>query len=391
MSFVSQTPVTSKSYPLRTPKKIVKIPDEYDDELTSEIKKSSAKLPTTKPKTSRPQTSKSLTSKPSTNKTKPQSTSKKSVASAVTTETKQTLSSKSRKSKKVVTEQVVTRSKDSKKKGKSESTSSGVKKVWKDSQKESLDEEIFSTKCVKHPPKSKKPPPPPNSISCLKCNEVFSEVSELTKHERTCYVKYWYSCIEKTCTRTFSQKSLTQQHYQAKHLGQPFVCKYNCSKTFESKKSRDCHEKAVHEVNNKGVSFKYNCKDCDYKTDDKTEYTSHCDHHVNFKRFKCGNCDEGFYTQSHLTNHVRKCKTETAEVPHNPYNIGNEECSKCGQKFKSRSVHKKHFMDKHVKLQNGDLQAHCEVCLYVYASEKGYNTHCQHSNEHTYRLKHHHY
>ena len=96
MSFVSQTPVTSKSYPLCRPKKILKIPDEYDDELTSEIKKSSAKLLATKPKTSRPQTSKSLTSKPSTNKTKPQSASKKSVASAVTTETKQTLSSKSR-------------------------------------------------------------------------------------------------------------------------------------------------------------------------------------------------------------------------------------------------------------------------------------------------------
>ena len=126
-----------------------------------------------------------------------------------------------------------------------------------------------------------------------------------------------------------------QQHYRAKHLGEPFVCKYNCSKTFESKKSCDRHKKAVHEANKKGVSFKYNCKDCDYKTDDRTEYTSHCDHHINFKHFKCGNCDEGFYTQSHLTNHMRKCKTETAEVTCNPYNIGNEECCKCGQKFKS--------------------------------------------------------
>ena len=189
MSFVSQTPVTAKSYPLRRPKKILKIPDEYDGELTSEIKKISVKLPITKPKTSRPKTSKSLTSRPSTNKTKPQSTSKKSVASAITTETKQTLSSKSKKSKKVVTEQVVTRSKDSKKKGKSESTSSEVKKVRKDSIKESLDEEIFSTKRIKHAPKIKKPTPPPDSISCLKCNKVFSEVSELTKHEKTCYVK----------------------------------------------------------------------------------------------------------------------------------------------------------------------------------------------------------
>ena len=391
MLFVSQTPVTSKSYPLRRSKKILNIPDEYDENLTSEIKTSSAKRPTATPKTSTPQTSKSQTSKSSTNTTKPQSASKKSVTYAVTSETNQTLSSKRKKSKKVVTEQVVTRSKVSKKKGKSETTSSGVKKVQSETGKESQDEEIFSTKRVKHAPKIKKPPPPPNSISCLKCNEVFSDVSQLTQHEKTCYVKYSYNCIDNTCTRTFSQKSLMQQHYQAKHLGQPFECKYDCGKSFESKKSRDRHEKAVHEADRKDVSFKYNCDDCDYKTDDKTEYTSHCDHHLNFKRFKCGNCDEGFYTQSHLTNHLKKCKKETTEVNRKPYDIDKEECSKCGKTFKSRSSHKKHFIDKHVKLPNGQLAPHCPVCLFVYATEKAYGTHSQHSSEHEYRLKHHRY
>ena len=85
-----------------------------------------------------------------------------------------------------------------------------------------------------------------------------------------------------------SHKNLMMnQHYHSAHLGKPFQCEY-CSKSFASKKSRDHHEKATHLNTKEGVTFKYECKKCDYKTDDKTEFTSHMDHHQKFKRFKCG-------------------------------------------------------------------------------------------------------
>ena len=114
------------------------------------------------------------------------------------------------------------------------------------------------------------------------------------------------------------------QHYCSTHLGIPFECKY-CDKTFLSKKSRDRHQKSGNLSDNANVTFKYNCDKCDYKADDKTEYTSHVDHHSEFKRYKCGYCDQGFYMQSHLTNHIThngckknatglKCETEKRRV-----------------------------------------------------------------------------
>ena len=89
---------------------------------------------------------------------------------------------------------------------------------------------------MKHTPKVKKDTPPPDSIACLKCNEVFLNVDELTKHKKKCYVKYIYDCLDPKCHRTFSQKSVMNQHYRSKHLGEPFECWFkDCPKTFASK------------------------------------------------------------------------------------------------------------------------------------------------------------
>ena len=71
---------------------------------------------------------------------------------------------------------------------------------------------------MKYTPKVKKETPPPDSIACLKCNEVFPNVDELTKHEKKCYIKYSYNCLDSTCHRTFSQKSLMNQHYRSTRL-----------------------------------------------------------------------------------------------------------------------------------------------------------------------------
>ena len=182
-----------------------------------------------------------------------------------------------------------------------------VKKIRETTRSEWFDEKVFSTKRIKHTPKIKKEAPPEDSISCVKCNSVFDTSEELSSHEKKCYVKYLYPCDDATCTKTFSQKLMMNQHYCLAHLGQPFPCRY-CLKSFASKKSRDHHEKASHLNKEEGVTFKYECKQCDYKTDDKTEFTSHMDHDQEFKHYKCGFCDEGFYTQSHLKNNFPKCK-----------------------------------------------------------------------------------
>ena len=389
MLFVSQTPVTVKSYKLHRSRPIIQIPDEFDETIIDEIKQSSK---STKSKS----TAKPLTTKPPT--AKPPSTIKKTSKSTTTSKKTETVNLKSKKSKKVVSDvdagqsrQVVTRSKDSKCKSttiKIETTSSSVINVWDNACVEWFDDKVFDTKRMKHTPKVKKETPPPDSIACLKCNEVFPNVDELTKHEKKCYVKYSYNCLDSTCHRTFSQKSLMNQHYRSTHLGEPFLCRFkDC--TFSSKKSRDRHEKAVHKIKKAGVTFKYNCSECEYKTDDKTDYTSHCDHHNNFKRFKCGNCNEGFFSQSHLTNHLKhKCKTSVTDSGSGKAAPKNEEeCSKCGQTFKSRNAHKTHFIEKHVKTVTGEMLPHCELCLFVFTSKKGYEAHCTHSTDHEKRTK----
>ena len=270
MLFVSQTPVTVKSYKLRRSRTIFQIPDEFDETITDEIKqsskstksKSTAKPPTAKPLTTKPPTAKPLTAKPLTAKpptAKPPFAIKKTSKSTTTSKKTETVNLKSKKSKKVVSDvdtgqsrQVVTQSKASRCKSttiKTETTSSSVKNVRDNARAEWFDDKVFDTKCMKHTPKVKKETPPLDRITCLKCNEVFPNVDELTKHEKKCYVKYSYNCLDSTCHRTFSQKSLMNQHYQSTHLGEPFLCRFkDCTKTFSSKKSRDRHEKAVHKI-----------------------------------------------------------------------------------------------------------------------------------------------
>ena len=83
----------------------------------------------------------------------------------------------------------------------------------------------------------------------------------------------------------FSQKSNMQQHYYTVHLGKQFKCQY-CDSYFTYIKTRTKHEKAQHKDKlSKSVTFKYSCADCTYKTDDKTEYTSHVDSISHFLDF----------------------------------------------------------------------------------------------------------
>ena len=102
---------------------------------------------------------------------------------------------------------VITRSKRSGS-SKSSTVESGtvksVKSIHDSAREEWFDDKIFDTKRIKHTPKVKKEAPPEGSIACLKCNSVFETVDELTTHEKCCYVKYSYECIDTKCTQTFS-------------------------------------------------------------------------------------------------------------------------------------------------------------------------------------------
>ena len=146
------------------------------------------------------------------------------------------------------------------------------------SHSEWFDPQKYDTKQIKHPPVVKKELPEGAEIFCGKCNEVFDEVSELTAHEKTCYVGRCYKCPEPGCDHYNSQKSLLHQHIKAVHYNDPFVCE-TCNDTFVYKKSLDKHLNRVHKLGPQ--TYKYVCPDCGKGTDDKTEYGVHLARHEN--------------------------------------------------------------------------------------------------------------
>ena len=205
----------------------------------------------------------------------------------------------------------------------------------------------------------------------MKCNETFDSIEDLNAHTKSkCYMKYSYKCLDKKCTKTFSQKSNMQQHYYTVHLGKQFKCQY-CDSYFTYIKTRTKHEKAKHKDKlSKSVTFKYSCADCTYQSDDKTEYTAHVDRHKSFLRFCCGNCKKGFYSQAHLMYHLSKCFDE----------LKNFECIKCGMKFATEKELRFHFKSVHVDPEKGE-KYYCDTCIVILFTQNGMRHHCR-SQEH---------
>ena len=113
--------------------------------------------------------------------------------------------------------------------------------------KEWYDPDVFSSKRVKHPPRTirKAKPKNPDGLFCSKCYEGFPDRASLDQYEQNCFLGRRYPCPWPGCKHINSQKSLMQQHYRSVHLKKPFICR-SCSKVCTYKKTRDKHEKGVH-------------------------------------------------------------------------------------------------------------------------------------------------
>lgn len=335
---------SAKKYSLRSGPDILNIPDEFDDTLLQDVKDISTETALTKRSTNKSTVKSATKAKSSTKSAK--NTASNSVSEGNRGKSKQTSG-------------MVTRS--------SKSSSKSSSKGSTTARDEWYDETIFDNKRVKHEVKVKKETPSEDSIFCLKCNEIFDSIEDLNAHSQNkCYTKYSYTCQDKNCTKTFSQKSNMQQHYYTVHLGKPFKCQY-CDSYFTYIKTRTKHEKGQHKDKlAKSVTFKYSCADCTYKTDDKTEYTSHVDRHKSFLRFCCGNCKKGFYSQAHLTYHLSKC----FDVPKN------FECINCGKKFATEKELRTHFKSAHVDTVQGE-KYYCDTCIVIFLTKAGMRRHCK--------------
>ena len=242
---------------------------------------------------------------------------------------------------------------------------SQLQKQKQQSRSEWFNPEKYDTKRIRHPPPVKKVPLEGAQIYCGKCNEVFDDVSELTAHEKTCYVGRHYKCPQPGCSHVNAQKSLLHQHIKAVHYCDPFLCTI-CAETFVYKKSLDKHLKRVHKAGPQ--SFKYVCPECGKGTDDRTQYGIHLEGHDHLRRYSCNVCGQVFYAQSQLTTHLKNSCVSSTNTS------SSFECSVCRQHYKTEDRYREHFRSDHINTEN--LKPYfCEDCISRYYTESGFQRH----------------
>ena len=177
--------------------------------------------------------------------------------------------------------------------------------------------------------KVKKDLPEGATIFCTKCHEVFDNADQLRIHEKNCFIGRRYPCPYAGCSHVNSQNSLLDEHIKGVHENNPFRCELFPQEVFIYKKSYNKHFKHYHQSGPENRNrFKYLCENCDFVSDDRTEYQTHVDRHRNLKRYKFNVCKSAYFTQSQLMNHLKNsCSTV---VEDNKY-----ECSVCGKQLKS--------------------------------------------------------
>ena len=211
--------------------------------------------------------------------------------------------------------------------------------------------------------KVKKDLPKGATIFCTKCHEVFDDTDQLSVHEKNCFIGRHYPCPYAGCSYVNSQNSLLEEHIKGVHKNNPFRCELCPQEVFIYKKSYNKHFKHCHQSGPQNRNkFKYVCEDCDFVSDDRTEYQTHVDRHRNMKRYKCNVCGSAYFTQSQLTHHFKNSCSSVVDT--NKY-----ECSVCGKHLKSEDRYREHFYSQPEKMY------YCEVCICRFFSERGLQLH----------------
>ena len=204
--------------------------------------------------------------------------------------------------------------------------------------------------------KVKKDLPKGVTIFCTKCHEVFDDADQLSVHEKNCFIGRRYPCPYAGCSHVNSQNSLLEEHIKGVHKNNPFRCELCPQEVFIYKKSYNKHFKSYHQSGPQNRNkFKYVCEDCDFVSDDRTEYQTHVDRHRNMKRYKCNVCGSAYFTQPQLTHHFKNSCSSVVDA--NKY-----ECSVCGKHLKSEDRYREHFYSQHV-LDQPEKMYYCEVCI----------------------------
>lgn len=178
---------------------------------------------------------------------------------------------------------------------------------------------------------------------CEECDKRFSEITDLTAHQRRHSNKRPFVC--NLCDKSFINKHSLQNHNK-KHRDGHFPCK-TCNKTFDSDDALKSHL-STHSMK----TFK--CKECDEEFNLSALYERHCEKHhkqslAQGRDFKCSHCHKSYDTKYRLTRHLA---THTGKK---------EKCSECDKLFFD-----KHDLKKHLRIHTGERPYKCSECSWAF-------------------------
>ena len=193
---------------------------------------------------------------------------------------------------------------------------------------------------------------------CQICNKSMANYDDFKKHKVSC-TKIPKNHVCSKCGKSFSQKTLLNQHFDYRHTNKPkrFVC-HPCKRSFELKKTLAEHNRRLH---NPGDAA-HLCDVCSRGFWHFGEFQLHRASHTGVKPFQCGRCKEkSFACAERLTKHLKTC------------GISNQyECSHCGKRVSTPKALSIHISEVHLK----DCSLKCPFCEdKTFQSRGGYYTH----------------
>lgn len=193
-----------------------------------------------------------------------------------------------------------------------------------------------------------------NPNECDYCLEVFSDISDLLKHQanHNTETDARYCCVFDNCTNVFETREALLRHRKRHGLMVPLKCRF-CSKFYYLKSSLTVHEKTHTE------EIVFVCELCGVSFTQSLELKTHlATHHqecntppppkinvleksseipTDFKAFSCKNCGKSFKTFAKLKTHAK-----THEGTHRIFR-----CELCNVKYYYASGLNRHIRTNH--------------------------------------------
>ncbi|XP_063899205.1 zinc finger protein 723 isoform X8 [Helicoverpa armigera] len=219
-----------------------------------------------------------------------------------------------------------------------------------------------------------------DALKCMFCQNVYYKFKNLQQHMNVHYRNF----VCEFCDAGFINKNVLTCHVEGHKTG-TFKCDL-CPKVFDTHRKKKSHEKSVHihaNLLNKcgycqmkftnykkkdehlvkvhGVTMKtIRCHACDKTFDNKGALSTHTKRdHLMERKYKCTECDMGFYLPNALKLHM---------VKHT-----GERTFKCTVCSKSYGRHK--TLREHMRIHNDDRRFKCEHCGQAFVQKCSWKGH----------------